>query len=246
MKHFKLKARMYRNEDNGQNQGDNGGGNGNNENNGDPNLPSHDSLWDANPDDKGNANNSDDGQQTQTTDGNTAFQQHVDSLDFNAGIDPNAVMQAMRDGDPEALTAAFNKIGANAYRNAIVDANKIMGQKVEAMAKTVKDDVSSANASGELVKEMHNQLSFTKSPAFAPVAKLVLTQFIEKGSSPQDAIKQVGEYFKNLSGEVAKLNPSAPNRRPTGGFGGGSNNGGGNTDEGGEEDWMEFLGAPSS
>ncbi len=125
-----------------------------------------------------------------------------------------------------------------------MDANKVVQQRVDQMAETVKADVSASTATSDVVREMNTQLPFTQGKAFAPVAKLVLTQFMEKGLSPQDAIVEVGKYFKNLSGEVSKLGPKSPGSRPSGSFRGSSDTQDGNSDAD-DPDWMEFLGGPA-
>ena len=224
-----------------------GDANAGGQNNSDSNLISHDTLWDANPSEgqnpNGNGVQQNVQQQQPAVSGQERFQQHINSLDFAHGIDMPAAMAAMQNQDLEAFGTFIQQVGANAYRNAMVDANKVVQQQVDRMAESVKTDVSTSNATSALVQEMNNQLPFTKQTAFAPMAKLVLTQFMEKGATPAEAIKQVGAYFQNLSGEVSKMNPTPPSRRPAGGFQGGVHAAAGNEAEG-SEDWIDFLGGP--
>lgn len=253
MKYYPMHANMGDGGDGGGAGGDGGGGgtgdgNGNQGggNNNDGNLISHDTLWQSG-DSNANANNDGSGgqqQQQQTVDHNAAFQAHIDGLDFNNGIDINAGMEAIRNGDQEAFATLLKQVGANAYKQSMLDANKVIQQRVAKMGEEVQTNVSASQSASEVVNEMGNQLPFTKSPAYAPVAKLVLTQFLEKGATPANAIAEVGKYFQGLSGEVGKLNPGAPSGRPSGNFGGvGGNQGDGN--EGGEPDWMQILGGPA-
>ena len=244
---FNIHGRKYRDE------GDDGGGSGNangndgGDNNNNDNLHSHDSLWDANNDggnNGGDGNDNNDG--NQGGDANAAFDQYVATLDFGAGIDMQDAMQAISNGDAEAFSKVISQIGINAYKFAMVDANKVVQQQVDKMGKQVKDDVSASTATSQVVNAMHAQLPFTQQRAFAPVAKLVLTRFLEGGKSPEDAIGEVGKYFKNLSSEVGKMGSKPPSSRPAGGFGGGSNQNAGD-DDSGEPDWLDFLGgAPQS
>ena len=231
----------------GGNEGTGGtGGNEGGDNNADANLLSNDTLWQPNEDNSdggGNQNDSGGGQQQQGPNANEQFQAHIDSLDFHGGIDLAAGMASIQAGDTEAFGKMLSMVGQNAYRNAMVDSNKIVQQNVEKMGKQVQSDVSASQSTGELVREMGSQLPFTKSPAYAPVAKLVLTQFLQKGATPEKAIESVGKYFQQMSGEVAKLNPGAPGGRPSGGFGGNSNQGDGNTSE--DTDWINILGGPA-
>ncbi len=230
-----------------QQQSGEGDGNQNTEDNTDNNLISHAELWDAKEDENSNADQSSQNQQQQQqqSDPNATFTKHIDSLDFTGGIDMAASMAAIQQGDAEAFGKLINQIGANAYRNSLIDANKVVQQRVDKMEKSVKADVSSANATSDLVKEMNTQLPFTKNPAFAPVAQLTLTQFLGKGVAPDKAIEEVGKYFQNLSGEVGKLNSNAPSGRPAGNFGSNMGNAGaGNAGED-EPDWITLLGGPA-
>lgn len=216
------------------------------ENNNKDNLISHENLWDTTVDNKSGGKESEQQQTTtqQQPDPNETFNKHIESLDFSGDIDLVASMKGIQDGDTEAFAKLINQIGSNAYRNALIDANKVVQQRVDKMAATVKSEVSSSNATSDLVKEMNTTLPFTKSPAFAPVANLTLTQFIQKGVPPNKAIEEVGKYFENLSGEISKMNPSAPSGRPAGNFGGSSNLNAGNQGED-APDWIELLGGPA-
>lgn len=230
----------------GQQTGDNNA-NKDDSNNNDNNLISHENLWDATSDDNSGDNqnqNQNQQQQQQQPNANETFNKHIESLDFSGGIDLAASMKAIQDGDVEEFGKLIQQIGSNAYRNSLIDANKVVQQRVDKMADSVKADVSSTNATSDLVKEMNVALPFTKNPAFAPVAQLTLTQFMQKGVPPQKAIEEVGKYFQNLSGEVSKMNPSPPGSRPAGNFGHGIHNDAGN--QGGDEpDWIELLGGPA-
>lgn len=225
------------------------GGDKDNKDNKDNHLISHDSLWDApaNEDKSGDNkdNNQQQQQQQQQSNPNEVFDKHIEGLDFTGGIDLAASIKAIQDGDVEVFGKLLQQVGANAYRNSLVDANKVVQQRVDKMALDVKADVSSSTATSDLVKEMHTALPFTKNPAFAPVAQLTLTQFLTKGVSPKEAIKEVGKYFENLSGEVSKMNPNPPNGRPTGQFRGNAGHGSdGNASED-EPDWITLLGGPA-
>ena len=225
------------------NQNANKGDEDNNKNN----LISHDSLWDAPVnEDKSTGNENQQQQQQQALpDPEETFTKHIDSLDFSGNIDLAAGMTAIQNNDTEAFGKLIHQIGSNAYRNALVDANKVVQQRVDKMAATVKAETATLTATSDLVKEMNIKLPFTKNPAFAPVAQLTLTQFVQKGVPTSKAIEEVEKYFQNLSGEVSKMNPDAPSRRPAGNFERGmSNNNAGNSGED-EPDWIELLGGPA-
>ena len=249
MYRFNLHGRKYRDENNDDGAGGgNSSGNDGNDNNNNDNLQSHDSLWDAGGNDGNNGNddssNNGNSGNDQIPDANEAFNKHIETLDFTAGINLQEGMQAIQNGDLEAFANLLQQVGINAYRNSLVDANKVVQQRVDQMAQTVKDDVSSSNATSAVVSAMQEKLPFTKQKAFEPIAKLVLTQFLEKKFSPEDAITETGKYFQNLSGETQKLSPKPPGSRPSGNFRGSSDNQDGNSDAG-EPDWVDMLGGPA-
>lgn len=234
----------------GGNGGDGGDGNDGGDNNGDANLTSHDTMWDTS--DTGgenqNANDNNNGGQNQNQgpSANEQFDAHIAGLDFMSGVDMATAGQAFQNGDMEAIGKMFQQISANAYRNAMIDTNKVVNQRVDAMGETVTTNMNAQNATGRVISEMNTALPFTSMPAFAPMAKVILTQFLGKGGTPADAITEVGKYFNNLSGEVTKMNPGAPNGRPSSNFGGNGfqqNNDGNNVEE---PDWMTILGGPTS
>lgn len=223
-----------------------GGGDGNDggENNGENNLISDGSMWEDTPSEEQNSNANQQQQfqqqQQQPASADEQFNTHVASLDFTAGIDFGAAMTAFQQGDAEGAQKAFQQMGANAYRQSLIDANKVVNQRVDAMGNQVKSDVQTSNATSRVVSNMNEAIPFTKEKAYAPMAKVVLTRFLSKGLNPEKAIEQVGKYFDELSGEVAKLKPNVPNPRPSGGF---ANSGrAGEDGEGDEEpDWQKIL-----
>lgn len=238
------------------NAGDAGTGDAGNtgENNSDSNLISYDDLWDTGSNTgtggdtggTGNANANQGGQQQQQQpNANEQFQTHIDSLDFMDGIDVMAGMQAVQNQDAEGFKNLVQQIGRNAYRHSLVDANKVVQQRVDSMGTTIKDEVKASTATSSLVSEMNNALPFTKSPAYAPMAKAVLVQFLDKGKTPAEALEGVGKYFKGMADDVNKLSSQAPGSRPARNFGGqmqDANAGGGEE----EPDWINILGGPAS
>jgi hypothetical protein len=198
-------------------------------------------MWNDAPNEGEGNNAGNNQQQQQQPDANEAFTAHVAKIDFASGIDMAAGMAAIRDGDTEAFGKMLQQVGANSYKNSLMDANKVVQQSVEKMSNSVKSDVSNDNASAAMVNDMNAAMPFTKSPAYAPIAKLTLTQFINKGMSKEKAIAEVGKYFHNLSGAVSGNSSNAPNGRPSGRMGGNANQSDGNKDSG-TTDWMEMLG----
>lgn len=252
-----LISKQLRAEDNGNNQSTGGAGQEGQQrqqqqqgNNTDSNLQSFDDLWSTTEsDDKGaggdEGKNSTGNPGEQGVNANENFQKHMESLDFLHDVDVNGIMQSLQNNDGEAFAKALQQIGSNAYRNSLVDANKIAKQHVERMADTVKTDVNNQQATSAVISEMNDTLPFTKQAAYAPIAKLTLTQFLNKGLKREEAIKKTGEYFENLAGQIGGNTQANQSRRPGGGFNNvnSSKNAGGNS---GEPDWIEMLGGPAN
>lgn len=203
------------------------------ENNNQGDLPTFDDLWD-NPSTGGEQNPATPQQPTgQQLSAEEQFQQHVASIDF--GADPQAMFQAAQQGNAEVFTEQMQKLTAGIYKAAMLNSNKMLNQRMESMREEMKQTTSTALSSDKLIGRMNEQLPFTKDPAYAPMAKAVLTRLLNKeGMTPEKAIAGTGRYFQDLAKNVSP-NGSSGNR-DTG------------TGESGSEDmdWVSFMGGKPS
>lgn len=222
---------------------DKGGGGDKGESNGESNLTSFETMWSNNGDD--DEEQSAPVQQVSVVNqqepkgAEAVFNEHVASIDFTAGVDVANIQQAMQNGDNESFANGIRAIGENAYRQSMIDMNKIINQRVDKAKSEMATQSQTATATERAVASLNSALPYTKEPMYKPVAEGVFTQLLQqKGMTVDKAIKKTGEYFQKFAGDVAKLNPKPPGSRPSGGFGEIGDSSGG--DEG--QDWMDFLG----
>jgi hypothetical protein len=224
------------------NSGGEGAGKGEGNNEAD-NLLSLDTMWEA-PDAAGresaaNTNTQGAGNEGNQPTADEALQTHIDSLGLTNGIDFTAAAAAMQQGDVEGMQKAFLAIASNSYKAAMLDSNKIVTERVTKIQDDMRKESDSQIQTGKLVDAMHTAMPFTKQPSFDPMAKAVLTQFVSKGATQDQAIDGVRKYFKKVSDEMIGLQPKKPRSTPSAPFGELPDVDGNDDDV---PDWVEILG----
>ena len=171
------------------------------------NIPSFTDLWNTDNNNQGNTGNQGTQQQQQqqaSVDPNEQFNQYVNSINFTDGIDAQKVIADLNEGNLDSFNAALRTAAANAYKQSLLDAQKIIQTKVEEAVRVAVEKSKGSYQSDMLVKDLHEKFPFTASPEIEPVAKAVLNQLIDnKGMNPQEAINATGEFFKHLTKKVA-------------------------------------------
>lgn len=166
------------------------------------------------------------------------FDDYLKSINFSEGVDLEQVAEDLTSGKTDSLATAVSTAAQNAYKRAMVDTDKLMRQRID---KAVETAVSKSRAAGEgdvAVRLMQSKLSFTKDPAYAPIAKAVLSRNMQAGKNVDEAIELTGKFFSRLGKKYARdLQLETPPRGgPRGGF---------NPPSGDDEDddsyWMELL-----
>lgn len=143
-------------------------------------------------------------QQTQQQDPNAQFDTYIQSLDFTSGIDTQQLIADLNEGKLDSFNNALRTVAANAYKQSLLDSQKIIQSKVNEAVQRAVEQSKGSYRSDMLVKDLHTQFPFTAAPEIEPVAKAVLNQLIDnKGMEPNEAIKATGEFFKHLTKKVA-------------------------------------------
>jgi len=203
-------------------------------------------MWQNKPEDNDdagtNANvNANGGAASRTSE--EVLQEHIATLDFGKGIDMQAIMNDVQNGDMSSMQKAFTQIGSQAYTATLTDANRLMQSKIND-AVTAAVEKAGVNYKGDkLTDAMHTALPFTKDPAMSPVARGILGQFLKKGLSDEEALNKTKAYFKNFALKSAKdLGVNAGSSRPGSGQ---FNQGAGGIDTGEDDadeiDWVSAL-----
>lgn len=196
----------------GGNQGSQNSGGGNNQGGGND-KPDADALpaniW-ADPAPQNNQQQQNNNQQQQTqqnpnnTDGQNAFTEYVNGLNFNtpqlSQEDATKIMQ----GDMSPLQNMMTSMARNIYTQAMMDANKVIQKQVE---RGVNDAVSKSTTTvkaDNFVSKMNDRLPFTKDENIAPVAKSVMSRFIGMGQDLDTAIGNTAKYFQSISDKAGE------------------------------------------
>ena len=213
-----------------------------------------------------NANNSDDNvdnfkdlwnnsktKETETTPTTTVVQQveqqpssaevletHIKGLDLTNGIDTDAIVKGLAEGDTTVLAGAFAKVSENTYKAILPDVNRLMDSKVKAAVEAAVGQAGANYKGDQLTGAMHTALPFTKDPSMAPIASAVLAKFTEAGKTQDEAIESVRAFFAHAGKLSAKAVGIAatPN---TGQFRDSNNGAIDIGDETPETDWVALL-----
>lgn len=166
---------------------------------------------------------------------------YIDKIDFMGGVDLSKITEELSAGSTEALQGALTAVAKSTYQRALVDANKVIEARVN---KAVEEAVASSrnNVHGDLaVQSMEAQLTFTKDPAIAPIAKAVLAQLMRKGQDAPTAIDNVKKYFLHTRNISAKALGIARPPRGRGKIQNADPNDFADSDDLDDIDWMETL-----
>lgn len=145
------------------------------------------------------------------------FNEHVNSLGFGGSAD--AIMEAMQSQNSENMLAAVSQMQADTYRATMVDANKIIEQRVAAALAEMQNTTHNTITANSAVAQLEYALPWTKQPAYAPMAKAVMNKFLEQdGATPEKAIEEVGKFFTQFANAAAPNGSQPPSSGPTGGY----------------------------
>jgi hypothetical protein len=209
-----------------------GGAGENNEQNNEQNYAD---LWHTSTNQQDETNNQQPAGSAAAADPEKAMQLHIANLGLTKNLDFRAITNDLNSGRTESLQAAFTEMAGNVYKAAIQDAAKV----AEAKARQAEDSATSRSRgdyrSDMLVADMHKQLEYTSAPGIEPIAKAVLTKFIQNGKTPNDAIKEVDRFFNHVSTKIG-------GQRETQGTPGSGRFYSGNLSNTEEPNWLDILG----
>jgi hypothetical protein len=132
------------------------------------------------------------------------FNGYIKNLRLTEGINPQQIAQDLAQGKFESLQGAFDTIATKVYKQAVVDNQKIMAQRMDA---AVQQAVRQAGLMGDAthaVRKMNEMLPFTKNPLYAAQAQAVLSQAFKKGHTMEKAVSLVKDFFARQTADAAK------------------------------------------
>ena len=157
----------------------------------------------------GSQNNSDSGttapdqQQQQQPGGPDAFANFVNSINFTEGVELGDAITQFNDGKPEALQTALNSIGANAFKQSMVMANRLMDKRIDSAVEEAVTKATGKVNSNLAFDKLANSLPFTKEDSVSPVAQAVMTGFLRQNQDVDTAIQNTGKYFEKMLRDAA-------------------------------------------
>lgn len=168
----------------------------------------------------------------------TAFDKYVGGLDFKIPAMTPEQQTQFANGDYSSMGAMMQTMAQNVYKQAMVDANKVVGAAAKKAADEAVNRSTTSVKADQFVDRMQTKLEFTKDPSIAPIAKSVLSRFIGKGQDVDTAIANTAKYFSQLSekaGSSLETGSQRNNGRP-----GSQGYNGGRAKEA-EPDWLAFM-----
>lgn len=126
----------------------------------------------------------------------------------NAGLyenlDLSTFKKAITDGDDDALSGFFDQMMTNAASSALKLANQLADAKSAKAVETATNKATTETTKRLLRDEMYKRYEFLKEPALSPVAENILDKYLEQGIAPDEALKNVGDYFKATAQAAGK------------------------------------------
>lgn len=233
------------NQNNSNNQSNNNSNNDNNDDNNNNNVDNIKSIWDNNNNEEQN-NEQNNNNQNVNLDPNApnpaeVFDQHIAGLNLAEGIDLSNLQSEAAEGNFDAINKGFEQVAANTYKAALQSMNKLVDSKIDGAIEKAVSESSNVMNETTAIREMHSALPFAGDKDIAPVAEAAMKQFMSQGSSVNDAIQKVGQFFQTTSEKVTGMSSSA-NNPGSGGFNPNTNvNNSNNNSNQDEESWMDFL-----
>jgi len=165
----------------------------------------------------------------------------VETLGF--GVDSADMMAAMQSQNPEDMQKAVSNMQTSVYRAAMIDVNKLVQQRVDSAIGEMKQNTNNTIEANSIVAQMETALPWTRQPAYAPMAKAVVNQMLQKdGMTPEKAIAETAKYFQQFANETVTGQQIPPGGKPNGNFQNQQPNQQQNGNPADEPDWLEFLG----
>lgn len=165
-------------------------------------------MWQDEDDNSGqdqntqNTNNQQNQNQNQNTDNQSpdqVFNDYVNSLPIDAKINPEELSQQLQAGDFSGLNNLLKETQANAIKQSLLTADKIMKKKIDAAVEQAVEKATGVNRAEHAIRQMNDKFSFTTDPAIKPVADAALNRFLSKGDSLDEAIDKVGQFARRIA-----------------------------------------------
>lgn len=150
------------------------------------------------PENNNNNNNNTNNDNNEEKNNATAFQEHVNSLNFGElEMSQDDISNFVSTGDMKGLTTAITKHGQSVYSKVMQDTSVLIKQNRQNIMDEVRAEISSASGEKDNLVALHSAIEVTKNPAVQPVAIAVMKQAMSKdGVTQAQGIEAVRQFFK--------------------------------------------------
>jgi len=148
----------------------------------------------------------------------SSLAEFVKGLDLTGGVDVEAIQKGMEDGDLSPLRAALDTVAEKTFTAAMLNANRIMERRFEALKEETTSTTRATMRSDEALRQLQAKLPIAKDELFEPVARTVLGGFLRKdGATVEGAINKTLQYFDKMAETQGwQTRPPQDDKRPGG------------------------------
>lgn len=144
------------------------------------------------------------------------LQEYFAEQDYFGEMDKAAFGTALREGNVDAIFVEMKKAFTNMHGKALANMQKFSDSAVEKASAKAVSEFTSSYKMDKVFDDMFSQKAELKLPAVAPMAKATVKQFINKGETPENAVKKTIEFFETFGASFGKEPPNNNGGRPNG------------------------------
>lgn len=175
---------------------------------------------DVTVDPNANKNTNGNGGQQQQQNGNGGQQQQQPNVNdyfknqgLFANINSKNFVQAMKDGDEEAVQGMLEQMMLDATQVALTSATKVANARIEKAVTQAREEMTSSTQHSLAIEQMHEQLGFTSDETIAPLAEDILKKFLgKKDMTVSKAIAATKSYFEQTAKAMGAKLPESNNK----------------------------------
>lgn len=142
---------------------------------------------------------------------------YFDQQNYTAGLDVNAAVQSLRNGDVEGFTKFISDFAKNLHKQTLKEALQL-SQHYAGEAENKAVQRGTANTRSSMAYEaLYEKFPIFKDPALNPMARAAFDQSIKKGLKVEDAVEKTGKFFEAMHSSVGTAfqgNVAAPPNAP--------------------------------
>lgn len=140
------------------------------------------------------------------TDATARMQNFLQTSGAFKSINPQALLDAVRDADVEAIQTIFEGVVSDAVQTAMTGSGRISAARIESAITDVKDTILNDTRSDLAETQMFEELPYLNDEAISPVAKEALQGFLkQQNGDVKKAIDNVKTYFNQIASATGAM-----------------------------------------